>query len=242
MTTLADMGGRAEFYGRVPHDPDDPALHTDWERRAFGCTVFVSGVLNPTGPDLDSARWAMEQISREDYLGPYYWRWLRGLELQLEQLGWFRPGEVQARIDGEPALPGGRRVKKIQTRMAGVAMGMVTQPKMPRWMAAHLMPRIIGGNRMTLRRPRFKVGDAVRVRTERIETHTRQPGYVSGKPGTITGNSGAARFSDERALGRRSKPQYVYTVAFDGRDLWGEAAEPDTEVRIELFESYLEAR
>ncbi|MCX6399277.1 MAG: nitrile hydratase subunit beta [Propionibacteriales bacterium] len=241
MTTLADMGGRAEFYGPVQHVPEEPAFHADWERRAFGCAVFASGVLNPTGPDLDSARWAIEQIEPEDYLGPYYWRWLRGLELQLEQLKWLRPGEVDARIQGEPPLPGGRHVAKVQTKVAGATLRMIARPTLPRWMAAHLLPRVIGGNRPTLRRPRFKVGGAVRVRSERIDTHTRQPGYVTGKPGTIVGNSGAARFSDERALGRRSKPQYVYTVAFAGRDLWGEAAEPDTEVRIELFESYLEA-
>lgn len=242
MTTLADMGGRAEFYGKVAHDPDEPAFHADWERRAFGCAVFVSGILNPTGPDLDSGRWAIEQISREDYLAPYYWRWLRGMELQLEQAKWLQPGEVQARIDGSPAPGGGRRARKIQTTMASVAIGLVTRPTMPRFMAAHVMPRIIGGNRRTIRRPRFKVGDAVRVRAERAAGHTRQPGYTTGKPGTIVGNSGAVRFSDARAMGRRSRPQYVYTVAFDGRDLWGEAAEPDTEVRIELFESYLEAR
>ncbi|KRA32523.1 MULTISPECIES: nitrile hydratase subunit beta [unclassified Nocardioides] len=242
MTTWADMGGRAEFYGRVLHDPDEPAFHADWERRVFGCTVFAAGVLNPTGPDLDSARWAMEQIPREDYLAPYYWRWLRGLELQLEEKHWLQPGEVEARIDGKPGLPGGRRVRKIQTAMASAAMGLILRPTIPRFMAAHLMPRLIGGRRTTMRRPRFKVGDAVRVRPERAAGHTRQPGYTTGKPGTVVGNSGAARFSDARAAGRRSRPQYVYTVAFDGRDLWGEAAEPDTEVRIELFESYLEAR
>lgn len=241
MTTLADMGGRAEFYGPVAHEPEEPAFHADWERRAFGCTVFVSGVLNPTGPDLDSARWAMEQISREDYLAPYYWRWLRGLEQQLEQLGWLRSGEVQGRIDGEPSLPG-RRVRKFQTAMAGTALKLVAHPTLPRFMAARVMPRLIGGRRTTIRRPRFKVGDAVRVRAERATGHTRQPGYTTGKPGTIVSASGAARFSDARAMGRRSRPQYVYTVAFDGRDLWGQAAEPDTEVRIELFESYLEAR
>lgn len=235
------MGGRTEFYGRVPYEPDGPVFHDEWERRVFGCTVFVSGVLNPTGPDLDSARSAMEQIAREDYLAPYYWRWLRGLELQLEQQRWLQPGEVEARIDGVPGPSGGRRVKKLQTAMASVTLGLVTRPTLPRWMAAHLMPRIIGGRRTTMRRPRFKVGDAVRVRPERAAGHTRQPGYTTGKPGIIVGNSGAARFSDARAAGRRSRPQYVYTVAFTGRDLWGEAAEPDTEVRIELFESYLEA-
>jgi nitrile hydratase len=42
-------------------------------------------------------------------------------------------------------------------------------------------------------------------------------------------------------VGRREWPQHLYTVAFQGGDLWGDAAEPGTEVRVDLFEAYLEA-
>jgi nitrile hydratase len=44
---------------------------------------------------------------------------------------------------------------------------------------------------------------------------------------------------DTNAHFEGENPQYVYTVAFDSRELWGEEAEPFT-VTIEMFESYLE--
>jgi nitrile hydratase len=63
---------------------------------------------------------------------------------------------------------------------------------------------------------------------------------VTGKPGVITAHLGATLFPDAHAVGRRALPQHLYTVAFDGTELWGEGAEPGTEVRVDLYESYLE--
>jgi nitrile hydratase len=64
---------------------------------------------------------------------------------------------------------------------------------------------------------------------------------VTGKPGIVTAHLGATLFPDARAVGRRARPQHLYTVAFDGNDLWGDAAEAGTEVRVDLYEPYLEA-
>jgi len=50
---------------------------------------------------------------------------------------------------------------------------------------------------------------------------------------------GATLFPDALAVGRHEPPQHLYTVAFAGRDLFGDEAEPGTEVRIDLYESYL---
>ncbi len=71
--------------------------------------------------------------------------------------------------------------------------------------------------------------------------HTRQPAYVTGKPGVVVAHLGATVFPDAHAVGRRARPQHLYTVAFDGGDLWGNTAEPNTEVRVDLYEPYLEA-
>jgi nitrile hydratase len=35
-------------------------------------------------------------------------------------------------------------------------------------------------------------------------------------------------------------PQWLYTVVFDGRELWGPDADPSQKVSIEAFEPYLE--
>jgi nitrile hydratase len=57
----------------------------------------------------------------------------------------------------------------------------------------------------------------------------------------VTAHHGATLFPDAHAVGRRARPQHLYTVAFEGRDLWGQAAEPGSEVRVDLYQSYLEA-
>jgi nitrile hydratase beta subunit len=240
MAALNDMGGRTEFFGPVPYDPGEPYFHADWERRVFGNTFFAQSLLNPGGPNIDAARWAMEQLPREQYLAPYYWRWLGGLERQLEQKGWLRPGEVEARVEGRPGEPGRRRAPKARTAIIARTLRALIRPTLPRWICAQVLPRLIGGGRPSLRRPLFRVGEPVRVRSEQASGHTRQPGYVTGKSGRIVAHHGAARFADAHAVGRRSRPQHTYTVGFEGRELWGDAAEPGTEVLVELFEPYLE--
>ena len=48
-------------------------------------------------------------------------------------------------------------------------------------------------------------------------------------------------FPDTNAHEAGENPQYVYTVAFDGAELWGKSAENATTVCLDLFESYLQA-
>jgi nitrile hydratase len=99
---------------------------------------------------------------------------------------------------------------------------------------------VLGNSRPALRRQRFSVGDRIRVRDTRASGHTRQPGYVTRKPGVVVAHLGATLFPDAHAVGRRARPQHLYTVAFGADDLWEGAAEPNTEVRVDLYESYLE--
>jgi nitrile hydratase len=46
-------------------------------------------------------------------------------------------------------------------------------------------------------------------------------------------------FPDSHAHGRGEQPQPLYSVRFDARELWGESAEPNQSVHIDLWESYL---
>ena len=99
---------------------------------------------------------------------------------------------------------------------------------------------LAASSRPSLRSPRFAMGDRVRVRDARATPYTRQPGYVTGKPGAVVAHLGATVLPDAVTVGRRTLPEHLYTVAFQADDLWGDAAEPDTEVRVDLYESYLE--
>ncbi len=52
--------------------------------------------------------------------------------------------------------------------------------------------------------------------------------------------SAATSFPDSNALGKGEDPKWLYTVRFDGRELWGDQADPTTQVSVDAWEPYLE--
>jgi nitrile hydratase subunit beta len=237
---MADMGGRREFFGPIAREEDEPPFHAPWEARVFGVTLVTLGAV---GANAESARYAMNRLSREAYLSNYYRRWLGGLELQLAERGLLAPGELEARLAHRPRGPFHRPGLLARLRAAVITrlFRLTLRARLPKWVAASVLPVALGTVRPTRRKPRFAVGDRVRVRNHQPPAHTRQPGYVTGKPGVIAAHLGATLLPDAFAVGRREPPQHLYTVVFDGRDLWGEEAEPGTEVLVDLYDGYLEA-
>lgn len=238
MAALNDVGGRRECFGPIVLEADEPVFHERWEGRVFGMSLFVMTLL---GPNVDAARFAMEQLPPEIYMAGYYQRWLGGLERQLVEAGYVGSGEVDARVQGQTGRPGSRRVAGWRRAVLARVMPMSLRPRLPRLLAGRVLPLVVGNSRPALSRPRFAVGDRVRVRARRASGHTRQPQYVTGRTGVVTAHHGATLFPDAHAVGRRARPQHLYAVAFEGRDLWGQAAEPGSEVRVDLYQSYLEA-
>ena len=72
-------------------------------------------------------------------------------------------------------------------------------------------------------------------------SHTRLPRYVRGHTGTVVLVHGCHVFPDVNAHGGGEDPQWLYTVRFAGRDLWGPDADPTVAVSVDAFEPYLEA-
>jgi nitrile hydratase len=87
---------------------------------------------------------------------------------------------------------------------------------------------------------RFAVGDGVRAREMHPTTHTRLPRYCRGKAGRIVAVRGVHVFPDTNAAGRGESPQWLYTVSFDARTLWG-ADTTASSVRVDCWEPYLDA-
>ena len=87
---------------------------------------------------------------------------------------------------------------------------------------------------------KFKIGDSVRTKNIHPKTHTRLPRYARGHVGVIERLHGTHAFPDSVAAGKGDDPQWLYTVRFDARDLWGADADPTLKVSIEAFEPYLE--
>jgi nitrile hydratase len=87
---------------------------------------------------------------------------------------------------------------------------------------------------------RFAAGDRVRARNLHPPTHTRLPRYVRGRVGTVVALHGCHVFPDAHAHGGGEDPQWLYTVRFSARELWGEQGDPRAAVSVDAFEPYLE--
>ena len=70
--------------------------------------------------------------------------------------------------------------------------------------------------------------------------HTRLPRYARGRRGVIHAVHGAHVFPDTHAHGKGEQPQTLYSVRFDAREMFGEAAEANQAIYIDLWEPYLE--
>ncbi len=87
----------------------------------------------------------------------------------------------------------------------------------------------------------FSAGDRVRAKMIHPVTHTRLPHYVRGHIGVVERVVGCHVFPDSNATGAGENPQWLYTVTFAGRELWGEASDPDLKVSVDAWEPYLES-
>jgi nitrile hydratase len=86
----------------------------------------------------------------------------------------------------------------------------------------------------------FTVGQKVRARKIHPRSHTRLPRFARGHVGTIERIQGCHTFPDAMVDKGIEQGEWLYTVVFDGRELWGLDAEDGTSVSIEAFEPYLE--
>jgi nitrile hydratase beta subunit len=212
-----DMGG-AKGFGPVVPEPNEPVFHGDWERRAFALTVAMA---RPGGWNIDMSRFARENRPPEDYLSKSYFQiWLAGLETLMIERGLVTREEIEAGKVLSPPKPGVKPIAPIEVTPA-IRRGGPTErePKAPAM---------------------FAVGETVRMKDIHPVTHTRLPQYVRGHLGTIELNHGCHVFPDTNALGKGEDPQWLYTVRFDGPELWGKDADPTLSVSVDAWESYLE--
>jgi nitrile hydratase subunit beta len=211
-----DMGGMHGF-GKVEPEANEPVFHAPWEGRVLAMTrcMTYTGEWN-----IDMSRDAQENLPPQVYLGvSYYKRWELGMEQNLLAKGLVSADELAA---GHALHPG----KPVQRTMSAQDISAaLTRGKYGRAPAAPAQ---------------YKIGDRVRARNIHPPTHTRLPRYVRGHTGTIERIQGCHVFPDSVVLGTGENPQWLYTVVFDGRTLWGEGSDPTVKVSIEAFEPYLE--
>jgi nitrile hydratase len=213
-----DLGGEHGF-GPVNPEPNEPVFHAEWERRAFALTLAMS---MPGGWNIDMGRFARENRDPAEYLTmSYYQLWFAGLETLLKQRDFVADEEIVAGHTLKPP----KQVKRILT--PGDVLKVLHR----------------GGptERDTNTKAKFKPGDKVRAKNINPPTHTRLPRYVRGHAGVIERVIGFHVFPDSNATGAGEDPQWLYTVRFDGRELWGDDADPTVKVSIDAWEPYLES-
>jgi nitrile hydratase len=212
-----DMGGVPGF-GPVKPEPNEPVFHAPWERRVLAMTLAMA---KPGGWNIDMSRFARENRPHKDYLSKsYYEIWLAGLERLMLERNMIAPAEIEAGHALHPPKPGAAKLTLDQVAPT-LRRGTPTQRDAD-----------------TL--PLFQVGDRVRAKSMHPATHTRLPRYVRGHLGTIERLHGSHVFPDTHAAGQGEQPQWLYTVCFDGRELWGDDANASTMISVDAWESYLE--
>jgi nitrile hydratase len=217
MNGVHDMGGMDGF-GKVEPEPNEPMFHTRWESRVLAMVraMGAAGAFN-----IDTSRFYRESLPPHVYLASsYYKKWLLGLEDMLIAKGFIAKDEV---AKGH-ALGPAKALKR----------GKFTTGDVERIMARGKFGRDAQAP------AKFKSGDRVRARNIHPTTHTRLPRYVRGHVGVIERDHGVHVFPDSAATEAGENPQWLYTVVFDGIELWGADSDPSLKVSVDAFEPYLE--
>ena len=184
--------------------------------RSMNRAMGAVGVWN-----IDVGRFSREMLPAHVYLASsYYRKWFLGLEQMLLERGLIDADEVAA----GRALRPGKPLKRGKFDVAAVDRVMT---------------------RGSFSRPapapaRFKAGDRVRAKNIHPVSHTRLPRYVRGHVGVVERLHGSHVFPDTVVAGQGESPQWLYTVCFDSRELWGADADPTVTVSIDAFEPYLD--
>jgi len=217
MNGVHDMGGM-QCFGPVEPEPNEPVFHSDWEARVLALNRAMGYA---RAWNIDMSRAAIENLPPDVYLTrSYYEKWALRMERLLLDLALVDADEMAAGHALRPGKPLPRKLVAAEVASALTRGSYGRAPSAP---------------------ARFKAGDRVRTRNLNPATHTRLPRYARGRVGTVECVRGCHVFPDSAAIGKGENPQWLYTLRFDGRELWGESCDPNLKVSIEAFEPYLEA-
>jgi len=223
MDGVHDLGGMQGF-GPVEREENEPVFHARWEPAVL---AMVRTSLGRGCCNLDEFRHAIERMEPAEYLSvTYYEKWLDGLTRVLIEKGVVNAEDVASRVAFFREWPDAPVTAATHAPLA---------ERVP------FDPAFVQGViRETGQAPRFKPGDPVITRTIHPRGHTRLPRYARGRCGLVHRFHGVQVYPDAHAHGRGESAQPLYSVRFAAGELWGDAAEPNQWVHLDLWESYLE--
>ena len=216
MNTIHDMGGMDGF-GRIEPEENEPVFHHRWESRVYALMRAVGRW--GRGRDWPGFRFTLESIPPDEYLNmSYYERWFRMISSRLLGSGLVSETELETGY-ADPGAPKPEVLPAPNTGSLGFG----------------LLDLDVSA--------RFRPNDGVRARNLHPRGHNRLPRYVRGCRGTVVEDHGVYALQDSDAAGRQpgDRPQHVYSVRFEGRELWGDRAPAGDCVYVDLWEDYLES-
>lgn len=221
MDGIHDLGGM-DGMGPVEREEDEPVFHEEWERRVFTMNLANSEY------NVDEFRHARERMDPAYYLeSSYYEHWLVAMEKLFTEKGTVDADELRERIDAlgtardfDDELP-----ERYDSEIVEAMRAALESPSSRR------------DESVT---PAFETGDDVVAKNIHPGGHTRCPRYVRRARGTVARVDGGFSLPDANAHGEREIVEPVYHVRFDAAELWGDDAEGNNAVYVDLWESYLE--
>ena len=216
MDGVHDMGGMDGF-GKVEVEKNEPPFHAPWEGRVLAMqrAMGYAGAWH-----IDHSRFAQEKLPPLSYLGSsYYQRWMLAMESNVTERGYATPEELKA---GHAQTAGKNLPRKLTPDVVGAGLTRSSFFRTPQG------PQ------------KFQPGDRVRTKNIHPATHTRLPRYARDKVGVVEMCHGCHMYPDSVAADRGDNPQWLYTVVFTSRELWGPDADPTIKISIDAFEPYLD--
>ena len=216
MNGVHDMGGMDGF-GKVEVEPNEPPFHAKWEGRVLAMqrAMGYAGAWH-----IDHSRFAQEKLPPQVYLtASYYQRWALAMERNVIERGYVGPDEMAPGHALRPGKPLKRKLTPDVIQQGMTRASFYRQQQAP---------------------ARFKIGDRVRTKNIHPATHTRLPRYARDKVGVIQMQHGCHMYPDSVATDQGDNPQWLYTVVFEGLELWGPDADPTVRISIDAFEPYLD--
>ncbi|MFA9420541.1 MAG: nitrile hydratase subunit beta [Gammaproteobacteria bacterium] len=220
MDGIHDLGGK-QGYGPVAVDETDVPFHHEWEGREWG----ISRTARVPGINIDWWRHCRELIMPEDYLGrPYFDSWAQTDFATYLNAGVLSMEEV---ISGK-AIPG-----RLDNDEQAPVLTMEQAIQADRNSAVRFDAEIEAS-------PLFSIGQEIITSKHGHEHHTRLPQYARGRCGRVHDYNGAHIFPDLSSQGEKTW-QHLYTIVFEGSELWPGDEGRNNKIYLDLWESYLAA-
>jgi nitrile hydratase beta subunit len=222
-----------------------------WEERIFGIHVAMMGLSNHLHQALPTYPIKEVPTSFKEY---WTWAHLRTGAEGMNPFDYFRLRYYEKWLGGIAGFfvdQGYVTQEELDTRTAAyLEEGNVNDAPLPRRRNAAIDQQVIRYLRQgdSPKRPRpappkFAAGATVTIKDVPPVDHTRLPGHLRGKTGTVVlVHDDAYTYFVSTGPDGLGEPMPVYLVAFDPKHIWGEAlADANSIFYADLFETYLDA-